>query len=82
MYAPKRYEKLRDQPKSNARTLTQITVATWNYPITEQDNVFTDNCFPGRCWAVPYDFDPMIVDGDKVKIKNAMNELELDICIR
>ena len=82
MWAPDQYEKLPSPTKSNARTLSNSLVVPWNYPITEQDNVFTDNCFPGRCWAVPYQFDPMWGAGDKVKLKNAMNEIELDTCIR
>ena len=85
-YAPEEYERLHDSGQSSSRTLSEIQAQNWNYPVTQDDNLFTDNCFPGRCWKVPYSFTfPSITPFDsagKKRIRDAMDEIELNTCIR
>ena len=81
LYPPEEYEGLPNSAKSSSRTFSLVTDETWVYPIADEDK-FTGNCFPGRCWGVPYEFDPAFNVQDRKRIKEAMDEIELDTCIR
>ena len=89
VYSPEEHKRLHDSIQSSARTLSEIVANNWNYPVTQEDNLFSDNCFPGRCWKVPYVIHPgggaggvpPFGDEGVKRIRDAMNEIELNTCI-
>ena len=53
----------------------------WDYRY-DNPNGFTGNCFPGRCYAVPYQINQSFSAEKKILIRNQLREFELDTCIR
>ena len=75
------FEKFYGPTKTSARTLSYVIGSSWNYPITDADKLGVGNCFPGRCWGVPYIIGSFN-DRGKELIADTMKEIEMDTCVR
>ena len=75
--------------KASSRTISINEALTWNYLIEPDDPdavLPENNCFPSRCYLIPYKIDGGSSNGftydQQTQIRNAMKEIEADTCIR